>query len=69
MGRLFDGPWPILVIIVVALLLFAAPKLPTMARSLGQSVRILRTEVKEMKNEDSETLTGSEHTSAGAAGN
>jgi sec-independent protein translocase protein TatA len=69
MGRLFDGPWPILVIIVVALLLFAAPKLPTMARSLGQSVRILRTEVKEMKNEDSETLTGSEHTSTGAAGN
>lgn len=52
MGRLFDGPWPILIIIVVALLLFAAPKLPTMARSLGQSVRILRSEVKEMKNEE-----------------
>jgi sec-independent protein translocase protein TatA len=70
MGRLFDGPWPILVIIVVALLLFAAPKLPTMARSLGQSVRILRSEVKEMKNEDGETLTGSEQqASTRAAGN
>jgi sec-independent protein translocase protein TatA len=69
MGRLFDGPWPILVIIVVALLLFAAPKLPTMARSLGQSVRILRSEVEEMKNEDGETLTGSEQTSTRAAGN
>lgn len=51
MGRLFDGPWPIVIIIVVALLLFAAPKLPAMARSLGQSMRIIRSEVKEMKND------------------
>ncbi|WP_334172134.1 Sec-independent protein translocase subunit TatA [Sinomonas sp.] len=51
MGRLFDSPWPIVIIIVVALLLFAGPKLPTMARSLGQSMRILRSEVKEMRNE------------------
>lgn len=51
MGRLFDGPWPIVIIIVVALLLFAAPKLPAMARSLGQSMRIIKSEVKEMKND------------------
>ena len=51
MGRLFDGPWPIVIIIVVALLLFSAPKLPAMARSLGQSMRIIKSEVKEMKND------------------
>lgn len=51
MGRLFDGPWPIVIIIIVALLLFAAPKLPAMARSLGQSMRIIKSEVKEMKND------------------
>lgn len=51
MGRLFDGPWPIVIIIIVALLLFAAPKLPAMARALGQSMRILKSEVKEMKND------------------
>lgn len=51
MGRLFDSPWPIVIIIVVALLLFAAPKLPAMARSLGQSMRIIKSEVKEMKND------------------
>lgn len=51
MGRLFDGPWPIVIIIVVALLLFAAPKLPAIARSLGQSMRIIKSEVKEMKND------------------
>jgi sec-independent protein translocase protein TatA len=50
-GRLFDGPWPIVIIIIVALLLFAAPKLPAMARSLGQSMRIIKSEVKEMKND------------------
>jgi sec-independent protein translocase protein TatA len=50
-GRLFDGPWPIVIIIIVALLLFAAPKLPSMARALGQSMRIIKSEVKEMKND------------------
>lgn len=62
MGRLFDGPWPIVIIIVVALLLFAAPKLPAMARSLGQSMRIIKSEVKEMKND------GKTETPADAAG-
>ncbi|MGO4453794.1 Sec-independent protein translocase subunit TatA [Arthrobacter sp. RAF14] len=51
MGRLFDGPWPIVIIIIVALLLFAAPKLPQMARSLGQSMRIMKSEVKQMKDD------------------
>jgi sec-independent protein translocase protein TatA len=41
-----------IIIIVVALLLFASPKLPAMARSLGQSMRIIKSEVKEMKNDD-----------------
>ncbi|MEA5454437.1 Sec-independent protein translocase subunit TatA [Sinomonas sp. JGH33] len=59
MGRLFDSPWPIVIIIVVALLLFAAPKLPGMARSLGQSMRILRSEVKEMKNDDGKSASSS----------
>jgi sec-independent protein translocase protein TatA len=57
MGRLFDGPWPIVIIIVVALLLFAAPKLPAMARSLGQSMRIIKSEVKEMKNDGKSDTT------------
>jgi sec-independent protein translocase protein TatA len=60
-GRLFDGPWPIVIIIVVALLLFAAPKLPAMARSLGQSMRIIKSEVKEMKN-DGKTETPADAT-------
>ncbi|WP_136611620.1 Sec-independent protein translocase subunit TatA [Sinomonas albida] len=65
MGRLFDSPWPIVIIIVVALLLFAAPKLPGMARSLGQSMRILRSEVKEMRSEDGKSSSSSSSSKSG----
>lgn len=68
MGRLFDSPWPIVIIIVVALLLFAAPKLPGMARSLGQSMRILRSEVKEMRGEDGKSTSSSSSSSGSAEG-
>lgn len=51
MGRLFDNPVMLLVLLVIILLLFGAPKLPGMARSLGQSMRIFKSEVKEMKDE------------------
>lgn len=45
--------WPhLLIILAVVLLLFGAPKLPGLARSLGQSMRIFRSEVKTMKDEN-----------------
>ena len=45
--------WPhLLVILAIVLLLFGAPKLPGLARSLGQSMRIFRSEVKTMKDEN-----------------
>jgi sec-independent protein translocase protein TatA len=43
--------WHLIIIIVLALVLFAAPKLPGMARSLGQSMRIFKSEVREMKKD------------------
>jgi sec-independent protein translocase protein TatA len=43
--------WHLIIIIVLALVLFAAPRLPGMARSLGQSMRIFKSEVREMKND------------------
>jgi sec-independent protein translocase protein TatA len=46
------GPWEILIIAVVIVLLFGAKKLPAMARSLGQSVRIIKAETKGMRNDD-----------------
>jgi sec-independent protein translocase protein TatA len=51
MGRFLDSPWPLVVIAIVTLLLFAAPKLPAMARSLAQSARIIRSEAKGAKED------------------
>lgn len=50
--------WPhLLVILAVVLILFGAPKLPGLARSLGQSMRIFRGEMKTMKSEAAEPPT------------
>jgi sec-independent protein translocase protein TatA len=52
MGRLFDNPWTIIILIIIVLLLFGAPKLPGLARSVGQSMRIFKSEVKQMRDEN-----------------
>jgi sec-independent protein translocase protein TatA len=41
--------WHFLIILVVILLLFGAPKLPGLARSLGQSMKIFKSEIKSDK--------------------
>ncbi|WP_314173276.1 Sec-independent protein translocase subunit TatA [Streptomyces winkii] len=53
-------PLEIVLIVLVILLLFGAKKLPDMARSLGKSARILKSEAKQMKKDgdDGETGTG-----------
>jgi sec-independent protein translocase protein TatA len=51
--------WQLVIIIAIVLLLFAAPKLPAMARNLGQSMRIFKSEVKQMKDEDKGSGRGS----------
>ncbi|WP_295121344.1 Sec-independent protein translocase subunit TatA [uncultured Leifsonia sp.] len=43
--------WHLLIILAVILLLFGAPKLPGLARSIGQSMRIFKGEVDEMKKD------------------
>lgn len=45
------GIWEILIIAVVVILLFGAKKLPDAARSIGRSMRIFKSEVKEMNND------------------
>jgi len=46
------GPWEIAIIAVVILVLFGSKKLPDAARSLGRSLRILKTEVKGLHDDD-----------------
>ncbi|GAA3279726.1 Sec-independent protein translocase subunit TatA [Paenarthrobacter aurescens] len=55
--------WHLIIIIVLALVLFAAPKLPSMARSIGQSMRIFKSEVREMKKDGSSEAKDSQDSS------
>ncbi|POX41975.1 twin-arginine translocase TatA/TatE family subunit [Streptomyces sp. Ru73] len=45
-------PWHLVLILAVVVLLFGSKKLPDMARGLGKSMRILKSEAKAMKHED-----------------
>ncbi|MEX0913756.1 MAG: Sec-independent protein translocase subunit TatA [Demequina sp.] len=51
MGR--PGTWQIVILLVIILLLFGAPKLPELARSVGKSLRILKDETKQLTSDDS----------------
>jgi|SRR5579862_2137682 len=53
-GDLFDSPWKILIVAVVIIVLFGSKKLPGAARSLGQSMRILKKEVQGLHEDDAE---------------
>jgi sec-independent protein translocase protein TatA len=53
MGEL--RPWHIIVLVVVIFVLFGYKKLPDATRSLGRSLRILKTEVKSLHDDDAET--------------
>src|SRR5262249_51451576 len=45
-------PWHIAVLVVLLILLFGAKRLPDAARSLGRSMRIMKSEVRGMNEDD-----------------
>jgi len=57
LGDLFDSPWKILIVAVVLIVLFGSKKLPDAARSLGKSMRILKTEVGSLHHDENATET------------
>ena len=50
MGEL--SPWHLLILAAVFVLLFGAKKLPDAARSMGKSLRIFKTEIKGLHDDD-----------------
>jgi sec-independent protein translocase protein TatA len=60
-GDLFDSPWKILIIALVIIVLFGSKKLPSAARSLGQSMRILRKEVRGLHEDEPESRPSGAH--------
>ena len=53
MGEL--SPWHLLIVAGVFVVLLGAKRLPDAARSLGKSMRIMKTELRGLNNEASET--------------
>lgn len=51
LGKLFDSPAQLLIILLIIVLLFGATRLPNAARQLGRSMRIFKSEMKEMKSD------------------
>jgi len=67
-GDLFDSPWKILIVAVVIIVLFGSRKLPGAARSLGQSMRILKKEMSGLHEDEADTpATATAQTTSQAA--
>lgn len=48
----FDHPLTLLVVVLLIVVIFGAKRLPDVSRSLARSMRIFKSEVREMKEED-----------------
>jgi sec-independent protein translocase protein TatA len=66
---LFDSPWKILIVAIVLIVLFGSKKLPHAARSLGQSMRILKKEVQGLHEDQSAAEAASPPDAAGGGSN
>lgn len=47
----------IAIVILIIVIIFGAPKLPGLARSLGQSMKIFKSEVKDLRDDQDESKT------------
>ncbi|MGP9536947.1 Sec-independent protein translocase subunit TatA [Brachybacterium sp. AOP43-C2-M15] len=48
----FRNPWAIILLVVLVILLFGANKLPGLARNMGKSMRIFKSEVEELRGDE-----------------
>ncbi|MDQ2882117.1 MAG: Sec-independent protein translocase subunit TatA [Actinomycetota bacterium] len=60
--------WHLLILLVLVILLFGAAKLPTAARAVGQSIRILKAETKGSRSEREADAPAPEHQSLPPSG-
>ena len=62
----FTG-WHAVILLVIILLLFGAPKLPGLAKSLGQSMKIFKAEVKTPESEKADAAAKNDVAQSDAA--
>jgi sec-independent protein translocase protein TatA len=63
-ARALEG-WHLIVLVVVLLVLFGSKRLPDAARGIGRSLRIFKSEVKELQGEDA-SATGPDRPRSGS---
>lgn len=51
-------PWHLIILVLVVLVLFGGKRLPDAARGLGRSLRIFKSEVKQMQDDDTPRASG-----------
>lgn len=49
--------WHVVIVLLVVVLLFGAKRLPDLAKSVGQSMKIFKHEVKDLRDDDAPTTT------------
>ncbi|GAB2509650.1 twin-arginine translocase TatA/TatE family subunit [Paramicrobacterium agarici] len=54
--------WHLVIILFLVLLLFGAPKLPGLAKSVGESMKIFKKEVREVTDDGEKTADGATST-------
>lgn len=54
------GPAQLLIVALVVIVLFGSNKLPDVARSIGRSMRIFKSELQEMNRDNAQSLTNTE---------
>ncbi|SEB38444.1 sec-independent protein translocase protein TatA [Paramicrobacterium humi] len=52
--------WHFVIILFIILLLFGAPKLPALARSVGQSAKIFKKEIRDVTDDPAENTATAE---------
>lgn len=60
------SPWHLLILAAVFVLLFGAKKLPDAARSMGRSLRIFKTEIKGLHEDDQQAPTDNQQVAPAA---
>lgn len=67
MWRNIQG-WQLVILLIIVIVVFGAARLPNAARSLGKSLKIFKSEVSDLREDDAENSGNSEHSDSSASG-
>ena len=56
------GPVHVIILLAVVILIFGAKRLPDVAKSVGQSMKIFKNEVKDLRSDDAPTTDAAQNT-------